>query len=107
MYEGFQLLYEQERADKEKKQKEKLFQNLDGSSEGRETNTINLALSRKEDKDILYDKYSMEKKSEKKENELAEGEINSGTEMGKISEGNEVDEAEIHERVKEKKDKAL
>ena len=32
----------------------------------------------------------MEKKSEKKENKLEEGEINSETEMDKISEGNEV-----------------
>ena len=45
----------------------------------------------------------MEKESEKKENKLVQGEINSGTEMDEISEGNEVSEVEIDEKVKEKK----
>ena len=45
----------------------------------------------------------MEKESEKKENKLEEGEINSGTEMDEISEGNEVSEVEIDEKVKQKK----
>ena len=104
LYEGFQLQYEQERADKEKNQKENLFQNLNEISEGREHNTISLALSRKEDEDILYGKYSIEKEPLKKENEPKEGEINSETEMSEISEGNEVGEVEIDERVKEKKE---
>ena len=103
MYEGFQLQYEQKRVDKEKNQKEKLFQNVDEFSWGRKNNTINLAFSRKEDKDILYDKYSMEKESQKKENELEEKKINSEAEMVEISEGNEEDEVEIDERIKEKK----
>ena len=103
MYEGFQLQYEQKRVDKEKKQKEKLFQNVDEISGGRKNNTINLAFSRKEDKDILYDKYFMEKESQKKENELEEKKINGKTEMVEISEGNEEGEVEIDERVKEKK----
>lgn len=103
MYEGFQLQYEQKRVDKEKKQKEKLFQNVDEISGGRKNNTINLAFSRKEDKDILYDKYFMEKESQKKENELEEKKINGETEMVEISEGNEEGEVEIDERVKEKK----
>ena len=103
MYEGFQLQYEQKRVDKEKKQKEKLFQNADEISGGRKNNTINLAFSRKEDKDILYDKYFMEKESQKKENELEEKKINGETEMVEISEGNEEGEVEIDERVKEKK----
>ena len=103
MYEGFQLQYEQKRVDKEKKQKEKLFQNVDEISGGRKNNTINLAFSKKEDKDILYDKYFMEKESQKKENELEEKKINGETEMVEISEGNEEGEVEIDERVKEKK----
>ena len=103
MYEGFQLQYEQKRVDKEKKQKEKLFQNVDKISWERRNNTINLAFSRKEDKDILYDKYFMEKESQKKENELEEKKINGETEMVEISEGNEEGEVEIDERVKEKK----
>ena len=103
MYEGFQLQYEQKRVDKEKNQKEKLFQNVDEFSWGRKNNTINLAFSRKEDKDILYDKYSMEKESQKKENELEEKKINGETEMVEISEGNEEGEVEIDERVKGKK----
>ena len=70
---------------------------------GRKNNTINLAFSRKEDKDILYDKYFMEKESQKKENELEEKKINGETEMVEISEGNEEGEVEIDERVKEKK----
>ena len=49
----------------------------------------------------------MEKESEKKENKLEEGEINSETEMDEISEGNEVSDVEIDEKVKEKKNKAL
>ena len=81
MYEGFQLQYEQERADKEKKQK-KLFQNVDEISEGRKSNTISLALSIKEDEDILHDRYSVQKESGKKENKLEEGEINSEIENG-------------------------
>ena len=40
VYEGFQLQYEQERVDKEKKQKEKLFQNADGTSKSRKNNAI-------------------------------------------------------------------
>ena len=44
-------------------------------------------LSRKEDEDILFDKYSMENESMKKENELEEGEINGETKMDKTSEG--------------------
>ena len=103
MYEGFQLQYEQKRVDKEKKQKEKLFQNVDEISGGRKNNTINLAFSRKEDKDILYDKYFMEKESQKKENELEEKKINGETEMVEISAGNEEGEVEIDERVKGKK----
>ena len=43
----------------------------------------------------------MEKESEKKENKLEEGEINSETEMDEISEGNKVSEVEIDEKVKE------
>ena len=74
-----QLQYEQERADKEKKQK-KLFQNVDEISDSR-GNTISLVLSRKEDEDILHDKYSVQNKSEKMENKLEEGEIYSDTEM--------------------------
>ena len=103
MYEGFQLQYEQKRVDKEKKQKEKLFQNVDEISGGRKNNTINLAFSKKEDKDILYDKYFMEKESQKKENELEEKKINGETEMVEISAGNEEGEVEIDERVKGKK----
>ena len=49
----------------------------------------------------------MEKESEKKENKLEEGEINSETEMDEISEGNEVSDVEIDDKVKEKKSKAL
>ena len=48
----------------------------------------------------------MENESEKKANELEEGEINSETEMDETSEGNEVGEVETDERVKEKKKKA-
>ena len=40
LYERFQLQYEQEKADREKKQKEKLFQNVYEISEGRKNNTI-------------------------------------------------------------------
>ena len=61
-------------------------------------------LSRKEDEDILYDKYSMENESEKKENEIEEGEINSETEMDEVSYGNEVGEVE---RVKNKKEQGV
>ena len=60
-------------------------------------------LSRKEDKDIIYDKYSVESQSEKKENELEEGEINSETEMDKTSERNQVGKVEIDEKGKEKR----
>ena len=81
MYEGFQLQYEQERTDKEKKQK-KLFQNVDEISEGKKGNRISLALSIKEDEDILHDTYSVQKESGKKENKLEEGEINSEIENG-------------------------
>ena len=49
----------------------------------------------------------MEKESEKKENKLEEGEINSETEMDEISERNEVSDVEIDDKVKEKKNKAL
>ena len=49
----------------------------------------------------------METESEKKENKLEEGEINSETEMDEISEGNEASDVEIDENVKEKKNKAL
>ena len=77
------------KADKEKN-KNKLFQNADEISEGRKSNTVSLALSRKEDEDILHDTYSVEKELEKKENKLEEGEINCKTEMDEISEWNEV-----------------
>ena len=43
----------------------------------------------------------------KKEDELQQGKINSETEMNEISEGKEVGEVEIDERVKDKKSKAL
>ena len=56
---------------------------------------------------IFCDKYSMEKESQKKEDELQQGKINSETEMNEISEGKEVGEVEIDERVKDKKSKAL
>ena len=49
----------------------------------------------------------MEKESEKKENELEEGEINSDTEMDEISEGNELGEVEIDERAKERKEQGI
>ena len=49
----------------------------------------------------------MEKESQKKEDELQQGKINSETEMKEISEGKEVGEVEIDERVKDKKSKAL
>ena len=42
LHEAFQLQYDQERADKGSKQKEKLFQNVDEISEGRKNNTISL-----------------------------------------------------------------
>ena len=45
----------------------------------------------------------MENESQKKENELEEGETNIETEMDKISEEIEVGEVEIDERVKDKK----
>ena len=92
--------------DKEKKKK-KLFQNADKISENRKSNTVSLALSRKEDEEVLHDTYSVEKESDKKENKQEEGEINSETEMDKISEGNDVGEVETDEEVKEKKNKAL
>ena len=92
--------------DKEKKKK-KLFQNADKISENRKSNTVSLALSRKEDEEVLRDTYSVEKESEKKENKQEEGEINSETEMDKISEGNELGEVEIDKKVKEKKNKTL
>ena len=92
--------------DKEKKKK-KLFQNADKISENRKSNTVSLALSRKEDEEILHDTYSVEKESDKKENKQEEGEINSETEMDKISEGNELGEVEIDKKVKEKKNNTL
>ena len=46
LYEGFQPQYEQERADKGRKQKEKLFQNVHEISKGRENHIISLALSK-------------------------------------------------------------
>ena len=49
----------------------------------------------------------MEKESDKKENKQEEGEINSETEMDKISEGNELGEVEIDKKVKEKKNNTL
>ena len=49
----------------------------------------------------------MEKESQKKEKELQQGKINCETEMDEISEGKEVGEVEIDERVKDKKSKAL
>ena len=42
LYDGFQLQHEQERADKEKKQKEKLFQNVDEISQSRKNNGASL-----------------------------------------------------------------
>ena len=101
LHEGFELQYEQ--LIKKKKEKEKLFQKVDEISEGRKNNTVSLALSRKEDEDILYDKYPIQKESEKKQNKLEEGEINRETEMGEISEEDEMHEFEIDEKVKEKK----
>ena len=92
--------------DKEKKKK-KLFQNADKISENRKSNTVSLALSRKEDEEVLHDTYSVEKESDKKENKQEEGEINSETEMDKISEGNELGEVEIDKKVKEKKNNTL
>ena len=58
MCEGFELQYDQERADKGKKQKEKLFQNVDEISEGTKKQCNQLSM--KEDEDILYDTHSME-----------------------------------------------
>ena len=49
----------------------------------------------------------MENESEKKENNLNEGETNSETEIDKISEGNEVGEVEIDQRVKDKKEQGV
>ena len=92
--------------DKEKKKK-KLFQNADKISENRKSNTVSLALSRKEDEEVLHDTYSVEKESDKKENKQEEGEINRETEMDKISEGNELGEVEIDKKVKEKKNNTL
>ena len=92
--------------DKEKKKK-KLFQNADKISENRKSNTVSLALSRKEDEEVLHDTYSVEKESDKKENKQEEGEINSETEMDKMSEGNELGEVEIDKKVKEKKNNTL
>ena len=46
----------------------------------------------------------MENESQKKENELEEGEINIETKMDEISKQNEVGEVEIDERVKDKKE---
>ena len=77
--------------DKEKKQKEKLFQNVDEILEGRKNNTISL-VERKTW--MFYDKYSTEKEREKKGNELEEREINAETEMDETSEGNKVGEVE-------------
>ena len=77
--------------DKEKKQKEKLFQNVDEILEGRKNNTISLVERKMW---MFYDKYFMKKEPEKKGNELEEGEINAETEMDETSEGNEVGEAE-------------
>ena len=42
----------------------------------------------------------MQKESEKKQNKLEKGEINSETEMDEISEGNEVSKVEIDEKKK-------
>ena len=49
----------------------------------------------------------MENQSEKTENELEEGGINSENEMDKTSEGNNIVEAEIEKIVKEKKNKVF
>ena len=49
----------------------------------------------------------MESESEKKENQLEKGGINSETEMDKTPEENDVGEVETDERVKEKKSKAF
>ena len=78
LYEEFQPHCEQERVDKEKK---KNFQYADEVLKTRKSNTISLALTRKEDEDSLHDTYSVEKESEQKENKLEEGETNSETEM--------------------------
>ena len=69
------------------KGRKKTFQNEDEISKGRKSS---LALSRKRDEDSLHDIFSVEKESEKKQNKLEKGEINSETEMDEISEGNEV-----------------
>ena len=47
----------------------------------------------------------MERESEKKENKLEEGEVNSEIQMDRVSEGIGVGEIEIDEKVKEKKNK--
>ena len=87
--------------------RKKTFQNEDGISKDRKSNTGSLALSRKEDEDSLHDIYSVEKEADKKPNKLEKGEINSETEMDEISEGNKVSKVEIDEKVKGKKNKAL
>ena len=89
------------------KGRKKTFQIEDEILKGRNSNTGSLALSRKRDEDSLHDIYSVEKESEKKQNKLEKGEINSETEMDEISEGNEVSNVEIDEKLKEKKNKAL
>ena len=85
--------------DKEKKQKEKLFQNVAEISEGRKKNTINLAERKMK---IFYmtnipwktRKWEKNRENREKENELEEGEINGETEMDEILEGVEVGEVE-------------
>ena len=49
----------------------------------------------------------MENKSEKKEKELEEGEINGGTEIYEISEGNDIGEVEQMREPKKKKSKTF
>ena len=95
------------RAGKKKKQKEKLFQKLDQISEGMKNKTVKLALSRKQDEDILYYKYSFRKESEKRGNKVEEGEINSETKRGEMSGEDKIREFEIGKKVKETKSKAL
>ena len=106
MYEGFRLQYEQESGSREEAKK-RLFQNVDEISKGRKSNIVSLALIRKEDEDFLHETYSEQKESEKKENKLKDGEINSETEMEEISHVNEVSEVEMDERVKEKKEQGV
>ena len=66
LYEGFQIQYEQERVDKENKQKENLLK-CRWNFRGEEKQYNQLSISRKEDEDIIYDKYSLVNKVTEKE----------------------------------------